>query len=172
MANENKKENGSLLVLTLISVMILSLLMIGLLTVGTTELQTTQNYQLNKNAYYAAVQGVEEIRDMIHQNPDAASVTAITKSKSETTASDNFGDVSIGTSRAYIIGTLKDWEENTTQLIDRFKGFDPPPLRGISAGVDPVVWKVPITASASMGNRIGYSEIEAGVYSFIETGYN
>lgn len=168
----NKKENGSLLVLTLIAVLILSLLMIGLLTVGTTELQTTQNFQLNKNAYYAAVQGIEEIRDLIHQNPDAASVTAITKSISETEVSDSFGGISVGTSRAYIIGTVKDWEDNTTQLIDRFKGFDPPPLRGISAGVDPVVWKVPITATAAMGTRSGFAEIEAGIYSIIETGYN
>ncbi len=152
--------------------MILSLLMIGLLTVGTTELQTTQNFQLNKNAYYAAVQGVEEIRNLIHQNPDAASVTALTKSKTETGMSDTFGDIKVGTSRAYIVGTLKDWEENTPQLLDRFKGFDPPPLRGISAGVDPVVWKVTITAGALMGNRAGYAEIEAGIYSIIETGYN
>lgn len=172
MVNENEKERGSLLVLTLIAVLILSLLMIGLLTVGTTELQTTQNFQLNKNAYYAAVQGVEEIRDLIHQNPDADSVTTITKSKSVTGVSDTFGDIKVGSSRAYIVGTLKDWEENTTQPIDRFKGFDPPPLRGISAGVDPVVWKVPITAAVTMGNRVGYAEIEAGVYSFIETGYN
>jgi hypothetical protein len=172
MVNENEKERGSLLVLTLIAVLILSLLMLGLLTVGTTELQTTQNFQLNKNAYYAAVQGVEEIRDLIHQEPDAASVTSITKTKYETTKSDTFGNVKVGTSRTYIIGTLKDWEENTTLFIDRFKGFEPPPLRGISKGVDPVVWKVPITASSTMGTRVGYAEIEAGIYSIIETAYN
>jgi len=164
------KENGSILVLTLISVLILSLLMIGLLTVGTTELQTTQNFQLNKNAYYAAVQGVEEIRNLIHQDPSTAG--NIIKSKYETGVSDTFGDIKVGTSRAYIIGSLKDWEENTPQFLNRFKGFDPPPLRGISAGVDPVIWKVTITASAAMGNRNGYAEIDAGIYSIIETGYN
>jgi hypothetical protein len=163
------KENGSLLVLTLIAVLILSLLMIGLLTVGTTELQSTQNFQLNKSAYYAAVQGVEEVRNEIYNDPAAAG--GIIKSKSETGVSDTFGDIKVGTSRAYITGTHKDWEENTPQNIKPFEGFKPPGASGISMGLVKLkVWKVTITAEARMGNRASYAEIEAGIYSFI-TGY-
>ena len=57
------KEKGSILILTLISVLLLSVLATGLLTVGTTETVTTKNYHLSKKAYYEAVRGVEEIRN-------------------------------------------------------------------------------------------------------------
>lgn len=172
MAKE--KENGSLLVLTLIAVLILSLLMIGLLTVGTTELQSTQNYQLNKDAYYAAVQGVEEIRNQIHQSPDPASIEIVSRSKSETEMADTFGTINLGTSRTYITGTLKDWEDNTPEPVKNYgEFFKAPSPRGTSLSILGTVWKVTVTAEARMGNRGGYSQIEAGIYSVLESaGYN
>jgi Tfp pilus assembly protein PilV len=169
-----QKENGSLLVLTLIAVLVLSLLMIGLLTVGTTELQSTQNYQLNKNAYYSAVQGVEEIRNIIHEAPDPVSISTLSRSKYDTEMTDTFGTINLGYSRAYITGTLKDWEENTPQTIQNITGdFRAPYPRGTSLPIDGNVWKVTVTAEAKMANRVGYAQIEAGIYSVIEkAGYN
>ncbi len=165
------KEKGSILVLTLISVLILSLMALGLLSVGATENFTTQNYHLNKMAYYTALRGVEEMRNMIFNNPQVDAVTQMTKSLTETEIEGDHG-----ITRAYISGSLKNLEDEETSPISMFEGFDAPPLPGLSMGtgmsVASVVWKVHVTSKVSMGGRSAFSEILTGVYSLIVTGYN
>ena len=171
-----EKEKGSVLVLTVIAVLILSIMVTGLLNVGTTEIFTTQNFQLKKSAYYTAVQGVEEIRTQIYNTPDAASVNGIVKMPPSEAFSGSGGSL-----RFYITGSLKDLEDilagtDTDGVpIEQFKGFEPPPLPAISLGgsssIEPIVWKVEVTAKVGANKRSTYSEIISGVYSVVTTGY-
>jgi len=171
-----KKEKGSVLVLTIIAVLILSIMVTGLLNVGTTEIYTTQNYQLNKSAYYTAVQGVEEIRTQIYNAPDAESVQGIIKVPPPEAYSSSGGFL-----RFYITGTLKDMEDilagtiATGLPIEHFKGFEPPALPSISLGggtsVEPIVWKVHVTAKVDANKRTTYSEVIAGIYSVLTVSY-
>lgn len=168
-----KKEKGSILILTVIAVLILSIMAAGLLNVGTTEIYTTQNYQMNKSAYYETVTGVEEIRNLIYNAPNAEAVTSIVKSTYDTEVAEG------GMKRAYMTGTLKDREAGGSYGIGvpvtKFEGFDPPPLPGISLGsissVSPVIWKVNITGEVNIGKRKAYAEIASGVYSVLTVSY-
>ena len=161
-----ESERGSILVLTLVGVLVLSLLATGLLTVGTTEINTTQNFYLNKFAYYTAVQGVEEIRTEI-KIVDPEIVENISKSSSETLMETD------RVHRSYITGTLYNMQKNEPQTLEGFKGFAPPTPTGTSIGsVDSMIWRVVITSKATMGNRKGYAEIEVGIMGLIPgTGY-
>jgi hypothetical protein len=171
-----KKEKGSVLVLTIIAVLILSIMVTGLLNVGTTEIYSTQNFHLNKSAYYTAVQGVEEIRTLIYNTPDAESVGNIVKMPPMQAYSTSGGFLNF-----YITGSLKDLEDilagtNTAGVpIEQFKGFEPPPLPSISLGgsssIEPIVWKVQVTAKIDANKRSTYSEVISGIYSVLTVGY-
>lgn len=171
-----KKEKGSVLVLTIIAVLILSVMVTGLLNVGTTEIYTTQNYQLNKAAYYTAVQGVEEIRTKIYNAPDAESVQTIVEVPPPEAYSASGGFL-----KFYITGTLKDLEDilagtiTTGTPLEQYKGFQPPALPSISLGggtsVEPIVWKVRVTAKVDANKRSTYAEVIAGIYSVLTVSY-
>ena len=185
-----QKEKGSILVLTVISVLILSIIVIGLLTVGTTEIQTTQNFQLNKAAYYAATEGVEELRTLIMANPaDTEYIKSLTSSVTQTQKTESFDSGlsdrqfdNLGISRSYVTGNLKDFQDNTPQAPSEFSfgnrgalgGSRDVQFRGMNLGDTRLprstIWKIQVTAEAGMGSRKGYSEINAGVYSIIITG--
>ncbi|UCH92432.1 MAG: hypothetical protein JSV88_19335 [Candidatus Aminicenantes bacterium] len=174
---KTKKQKGSVLVLTVISVLILSIMVTGLLNVGTTEIYTTQNYHLSKSAYYMAVQGVEEIRTLIYNTPDAQAVTSITQMPPYEAYSAYETDML----SYYITGSLKDLEDILKGTItdgvpvEKFVGFKPPPLPAISLGgtsnIEPVVWKVQVTANVRVNKRSTYSEVVSGVYSVLTVSY-
>jgi hypothetical protein len=171
-----EKEKGSVLVLTIIAVLILSIMVSGLLTIGTTELYTTQNYHMKKTAYYAAVQGIEEIRTNIYNSPDAQSVRTIIVTPPAKAYSSSGGYISF-----YVTGSLKDLEDMLAGTLpdgvplEQFKGFEPPPLPAISLGggssIEPIVWKVQVTAKINANKRSTYSELIAGVYSVLTVSY-
>lgn len=192
-SKRSRAQEGSILILTLMAVLILSILVSGLLTVGTTEIYTTRNFQLTKTAYYSAVQGVEEVRNLIYNYPDATSVKSIKRHynglEGPLLSGDNPGygtnDPQGGLERSYITGSLKTLEGyelsggayDPTQIpyINQVQGFDPPPLPSVSLGgtssIAPVVWKVTVTAKVKTGSRIAYSEISSGVYSVLTISY-
>lgn len=186
------QERGSVLILTILAVFLLSLMVTGLMNVGTTEVYSTQNYQLSKTAYYTAVQGVEEIRNLIYNYPDAQNVITIKryftgfegpllesdKTMTGTTTED------VGFTRSYITGTMKDMEEyneasgdsTKAALLGQLEGFKAPPLPAISLGggssIAPVVWKVNVTSQVKQGARgAAYAEILSGVYSILTVAY-
>lgn len=165
-----ENEKGSVLVLTIISALILSLLVTGLLSIGTTELHTTRNFQLNKISYYAALEGLADIRNMIIDTESAPDVELIVKTvydtKSRETFNDGNGAKGTGIYRTYITGSLLDFQEKTPQTVKRFYGFEAPPLLGSSSSLNltPIVWRVHITSEALMGTRGGYTEVVAGIY--------
>ena len=168
------EQQGSALVLTLLAVLILSALAITGLTVSSTEVESTQNFYLNKRAYYTALHGVEEVRNEIYRKPDPEDVIAISKCGTET-------QVGTGSSYTlYITGSMDDlrlYLESSVPppVVDFFQGFNPPPLPAIGLGgtvaVAPVVWSVRITSCVSAGKKKSYSEIESGVYSIVSVGY-
>jgi len=164
------KEKGSVLILAMVAVLLLSIMLTGLLTVGTTEIYTTQNYQLHKAAYYAAVAGVEEIRNEIYKNPDPQVIENISKSSPETLEYDNYE-----VTRSYITGSLKDRESGTYSSVSQFTAFPAPPPPGISLkNAAPVMWRVNVTADVSVGKRnkkVAYAEILCGVYTLTEVSY-
>jgi hypothetical protein len=165
-----ENEKGSILVLTIISALILSLIMTGLLSIGTTEIHTTQNFQLNKIAYYAALEGVEDIRNLIIDADSVIDVETIVKDVYATKLRESFynGTSNIGTGiyRSYITGSLLDFQESTPQTLKQFDGFPAPPLLGASQSLNltPMVWKVYVTSEALAGNKAGYTELVTGIY--------
>ena len=159
-------NRGSILIFTMIMVLILSILLMGLLSVGGTEVFTTQNFYLRKVAYYNALEGLEEIRRQIWQTPDPDSVAAIQRDMSMTTKTED------GIRKAYMTGTLEDYELSVSKPVTLFEGFNAPPIRGVSSNIQvmPVVWSVSITSRISFGssgNKFGYVEILAGIYSIV-----
>jgi hypothetical protein len=164
-----EKEKGSVLVLTLVGVLILSLMATGLMTVGTTEINTTRNFYLNKFAYYMAVQGIEEVRNEIANNPDPGNVGSISRSCNNPLDDPNGTLLETeGVHRSYITGSLYHMQENSPQPLEQFEGFDAPKITGTSLQqMTPIIWRVLVTAEAKMGKRAGYAEIEAGIWSFI-----
>jgi hypothetical protein len=175
---KQKGEKGSILVLTLISVLILSLIVTGLLSVGTTEIHSTQNFHLSRAAYYKALEGVEEIRNMIYDKVWESEISTISRSPANTLNTESFdgGDEgrrfkNLGIKRSYITGNLKDFKDNTPQLITQYPGLNAPPPPGLLVGLgeiarfSPKLYKVQITAEVAMGKRTGYSEIIAGIYA-------
>jgi hypothetical protein len=167
-------QRGSILVLTLVSVIILSVMAITGLTVSDNENRTTQNYFLNKSAYYTAVEGVEIIRNTIYQKPEPDAVLIINKTLADTTADEE------GITKSYMTGSFDDLQnylkyQMTPPSIDYFQGFKPPPFPGVSLGsrisISPVVWHVRITARVQSGSKSAYTHIESGIYSILTTGY-
>jgi len=162
------RERGSILVLTLIGVLILSLMATGLLTVGSTEVNTTQNFYLNKFAYYMALQGIEEIRYEMTQT-SYEDVSSIIKSPSDTLIETD------GVHRYYITGSLYHLQKNDPQPLRRDEGFPPHQPTGMSIGsqspVASFAFKVVVTAEAAMGRRKGYSQIETGIFSLAPIAY-
>jgi hypothetical protein len=159
-------EKGSMVVLAIIATLILSLIMVAGLTVSTTEVQTTHNYYLNKVSYYKAVEGVEIVTEDIRNNPDPTTIVV---------GPTEYVDNETGMTRSFITGTLVDMEGSTTQNVKPFMGFDPPPLPsislGTSSGVTPVIWYVPVTSKVTVNRKSSFTEIEAGIYSILITGY-
>jgi hypothetical protein len=159
-------EKGSMLVLAIIATLILSLIMVSGLTVSTTEVNTTQNYYMNKVSYYKAVEGVEIVTEMIRTVADPTTILVV-DSQYQTKES--------GSTRSFITGTMVDMQNGTTQTVLPFSGFDPPPLPSISlgatTGITPVIWYVPITSEVTVNRKRSFTEIEAGIYSILMTGY-
>ena len=168
-------EKGSVLVLTLIAVLILSGMAITGLTVSTTEAQSTQNFYLNKRAYYTAVEGVEVVRNLIYNDPAPENVTTLKKIPTDTWV----GNTSMNYTY-YVTGSMEDlqyFKEGVYELptVGGFQGFDPPPLPSISMGgtisIAPVVWQVNITSEVYFGKKKSYSEIQSGIYSIVTVDY-
>ena len=159
-------EKGSMLVLAIIATMILSLILVAGLTVSTTEVHTTQNYYLNKVSYYKAVEGVEIVTQRIRDVADPTTILVV---------GHEFSEVEAGIARKFITGTLIDLESGASQNVKPFMGFDPPPLPGISlgsvTGIQPVIWYVPVTSEVTVNRKRSFTEIEAGIYSIVMTGY-
>lgn len=163
-------NRGSILLFTMICVLILSLLAAGLLSVGTTEVHTTQNQFLKKTAFYFALEGIEEVREEINQDPTPEVVELIERRLTDTEKMER------GITKSYITGTMLHLQNNTQQTIFELEGFDPPPPVGVSSNVKiaTVVWDVIITARIEVGKafkKIAYSEVESGIWSIVPTGY-
>lgn len=164
-------EKGSMVILAIIATLILSLIMMAGLTVSTTEVQTTQNYYLNKISYYKAVEGVEIVTEEIRNTADPDAIANFSISPGTYEIKEN------GVTRKFITGTLVDLQKDpiTTQNVQLFMGFDPPPLPsislGTSSGVTPVIWYVPIASEVTVNRKRSFTEIEAGIYSILMTGY-
>lgn len=168
-------QKGSVLVLTLIAVLILSGMAITGLTISTTEVQSTQNFFLNKTAYYTALEGVEVVRNDIYNDPDPNTVITISKTPGETRSGSEEKNYTY-----YITGSMEDLQyllnyQQEPPPVGAFQGFDPPPLPGISLGgsvsIAPVIWHVNITAEVYFGKRKSYAEIESGIYSIVTVEY-
>jgi hypothetical protein len=159
-------EKGSMLILAIIATLILSLILVAGLTVSTTEVQTTQNYYLNKISYYKAIEGLEIVTEMIRTETDPS---ALKVQISEFVTSET------GITKKFLTGTLVDLQNGTTQNVKQFLGFDAPPLPSISlgtaTGVTPVIWYVPVTSEVTVNHKRSFTEIEAGIYSILMTGY-
>lgn len=159
-------EKGSMIILAIIATLILSLILVAGLTVSTTEVNTTQNYYLNKVSYYEAVEGIERVIEQIRSEPDPTSISVI---------ADDFKINQNGTEKVFITGTLVDLQNGTTQTVKQFMGFAPPPLPGISlgpnSGISPIIWYVPVTSKVTVNRKVSYTEIEAGIYSSVTIAY-
>jgi hypothetical protein len=125
---------------------------------------------LNKIAYYAALEGIEDIRNLIIEAQSTGDVELIVKTIYDTKSSESFNDgssrISTGIARSYMTGSLLDLQDNTPQSIAQFVGFPAPPLLGASQSLNltPMVWKVHVTSEALMGTKGGYTELVAGIY--------
>lgn len=159
-------EKGSMIILAIIATLILSLILVAGLTVSTTEVNTTQNYYLNKVSYYKAVEGIEHVIERIRNNPDP---TEISINQSEYLSNED------GSQKLFITGTLVDLQNSTAQTVKQFMGFAPPPLPGISlgpnSGISPIIWYVPVTSEVTVNRKRAYTEIEAGIYSSVTIAY-
>lgn len=159
-------EKGSMIILAIIATLILSLILVAGLTVSTTEVNTTQNYYMNKISYYKAAEGVEIVTDLIRNTPDPTTIVI---------ASTEYVDQQTGMTKSFITGSLVDLQNGNTQNVTPFMGFDPPPLVGMSLGtmigITPVIWFVPVTSEVTVNKKRSFTEIEAGIYSILITGY-
>ena len=173
------KEKGSVLILTIISVLVLSVLATGLLTVGRTESVSTQNYHLKKKAYYEAVRGLEEIRDTyIHKKQNLGLIKLWPDDTKR--AGEN------GIEFCYITGTLVDLEgiryglyTDPSGIID--SGLTAPPPTAMSQSLEvgdeysegmggrATIYLVPVTSEVTYATTAAYTEIVAGIYGFEET---
>jgi len=159
-------EKGSMLILAIIATLILSLILVAGLTVSTTEIHTTQNYYLNKISYYKAVEGVEIVTQKIRDTADPTTILV---------AGHEYRVTEGGITRRFLTGTLVDLHAGNSQNVQPFAGFDPPPLPSISlgssTGIQPIIWYVPITSEVTVNKKRSFTEIEAGIYSILMTGY-
>lgn len=159
-------EKGSTLILAIVATLILSLILIAGLTVSSTEVNTTQNYYMNKISYYKALEGVEIVTDQIRYTPDPSIIVVLPT---------EYVDRETGMTKKFITGSLVDLQNGTTQNVTPFVGFDPPPLPsislGTSTGITPVIWYVPVTSEVTVNRKRSFTEIEAGIYSILITSY-
>lgn len=164
-----KNENGSILVLSIVVILIISIMAIAGLSVTSIEGVTTNNYYRTKQAFYKAVEIVERIRMKIYENQDPGYITGINYNRSSTGTWD--GNVYT----EYITGTLQEFGYNSSKSIEAFKGFAPPPFKGISlddrVGATPVIWYVPVTTYQKTGRTEAYAEIQSGIYSTLSTSH-
>jgi len=154
-------EKGSVLILTIITVLIMSIMITGLLTIGSTEIRTAQNYQLKKKSFYHAVQGLETVIEQVRNAEDPASIQ-VNKLTSPPLESD-------GTRKNYYTGNMASGVSTVT----RFEEITPPQLVGISLGTEagfiPVMYRVPIVAEVAAGSKSpACTEIEAGIYALMK----
>ena len=68
--NKLKKDNGSLLLMTIFAVALFSILIIGLLQVTTTDLQIARNHQHSLDAKYIAEAAIEWGLNQLKTNPN------------------------------------------------------------------------------------------------------
>lgn len=159
-------EKGSMIILAIIATLILSLILVAGLTVSTTEVNTTQNYYLNKVSYYKAVEGLELVINQIRSEPDPTTIYY---------EPNDFKINQDGAQKLFITGTLVDLQNSTTQTVKQFMGFAPPPLPGISlgpgSGLSSIIWYVPLTSEVTVNRKRSYTEIEAGIYSSVTIAY-
>ncbi len=162
-------RRGSILILALVTIMILSIMAIAGLTVTSIENETTANFYRSKQAFYVAVEGVEQMRALM-KDLDADDIAALEKSIIDTKI------IGYGNNyTAYITGSLKDLEDNISNPMEIFEGFNPTHLSGSSVentgtGVVPVIWYLPITAKKTTGKRTSYSEIQTGILGIVKSG--
>jgi hypothetical protein len=176
-------QQGSILILTIISAFILSVLVIGLMTVGGTESSTTQNHFLKKNSFYQANHGTEVVRQKIFDNPNPITVENI-EHKLTMKPKD-------GINSGFITGTMEDMQkhpETEVQKINRFAGFKAPELLGIGRDINtgpiPVIYNVYVTSVVRPGKmkkgelvtdfikkNASFTEINAGIYSYVITSH-
>lgn len=173
-----KSQRGSLIILAIVAALVLSVIMAGGLMVTNTETFTTHNLYMNKNSFYTAVQGLEVVTDRIRNTSDPSTISV--HPGSNVYKADTF-------TRRYQTGTLIDMQTNQVPNLSIYRGFDPPPLVGVGLGtsmnIAPVVWDVRITSEVTAGSpkaslgggqktrQRSYTELEAGVYTTVVTGY-
>jgi len=182
--DKNRNERGSALVLTIVSVLILSVMVSGLLNVGTTEMYTTRNYQLQKYAYYTAVEGVEEIRNKInHINNNE--IDNLKRLPLSNTADPNFGTEFYGYNGfryVYVTATLEEYEAykkgvgaiNAISRVDTgvIPGTPPASAMATAQGHSnptaiPVQWQLYVTAEVGKAGLSAYAEILAAVWGAV-----
>jgi hypothetical protein len=154
-------QKGSVLILTIVTVMIMSIMIAGLLTVGTTELRTSQNYQLKQKSFYHAVQGLETVIEMTRHTDDPTTIQVARLSSPPLDAD--------GTRKNYYTGSMATGAASVTH----FDEIQAPQLVGISLGTEtgiiPIMYKVPIVSEVSIGSRApACTEIEAGIYALLK----
>lgn len=179
------RQKGSVMILAIFAALVLSIIMAGGLMVTNTETFTTHNLYMNKNSFYTAVNGLEVVTERIRNTPDPSTISIHPLSNKFTADS---------VTRRYQTGTLIDMQTGQVPKLAIYKGFDPPPLVGVGLGttmnISPIVWDVRITAEV-LGGRVkakaakdfnsafntdeqrqkSYTELEAGVYTTVITGY-
>jgi Tfp pilus assembly protein PilX len=154
-------QRGSVLVLTIVTVLIISVMVMGLLTIGTTEIKTTQNYVLKKKSFFHAIQGLEDVVEQVRNSDDPTTIT-VAKAASPTLDTDM-------TRKTYYTGNMVSGQQN----VSLFKEIEPPQLVGISLGTEtgfvPVMYRVPIVAEVTAGRQNpAVTELETGVYSLMK----
>lgn len=149
------KEKGSILILTILSVLVLTISVIGLLNIGSTEQFTTQNFMMSKKAYYHCLQGQEEMIDYCRTNADPTghSVAWDTKVEKE-------GVVK----KDYRTGDLE-----SSKSLGEFQGFyAPPPVSmTLNPEVVPMVYDIPVVSEVGTYSKKAYAEISSGVYKIM-----
>jgi Tfp pilus assembly protein PilX len=155
-------QKGSVLILTIITVLILSIMVTGMLTIGTTEIKTTQNYVMKKKSFFHAVQGLETVIEQVRNSEDPTTIV-VNKLASPPL------DPTDATRKNYYTGNMASGVQN----VSRFEEFNAPQLVGISIGTEsgfvPVMYRVPIVAEVSQGAKNpAVTEIEAGVYTLMK----
>ncbi len=159
-----QREKGAMMILVLITVLLLSMITIGGLTLSTSDLQITQNYYLDRTAYYSAVSGINRGIVEISESQDPSNTVII-----------EHPNPNERVSIFYYSGKIEDYNSGSpsAQNIGIFTAINPPPPVGISidSNVQPVIWDLWITGVTRVGEKIAFTEIETGVYTLLNKGY-
>ncbi len=186
-----ERERGSIIILTLLSVLILSIIASGVLGVGISEVYSTSNVHMEKHAFYTAMKGVEDIRLEINNmiaNKESINIediyrTADPDDPNNTVETETFyysGKVNIertGFATSYITGSIIDlekaekseWTEEVPRLtlVDYYNTLFPTTLTEMRAGsTAQIFWMtipIRVTGKAVAGGRAGYSELLVGI---------